>query len=125
MDSGRHVGTHQADLIESVLPQLFPSSFVLVYARSRHCRLERLRVSFIEQSLGGHCCRFCLPRWIGTNTSSPNCCCCCAVICCSSRPRGNGCMDFQQEGFGRGSLCPALFPYVSKIQTARRDSLVR
>ena len=30
MDPGRHLGTHQSDLIEFLLPQLFPNPFVLV-----------------------------------------------------------------------------------------------
>src|SRR5262245_51813205 len=103
------MGTHQADPSESVLPQLVASASVLVHARSCHRRLECLRVSFIEQSLGGNCCRFCVPRCTGTDTASPNCHCCRRIVCCSSRTRGSGGLDFEPERFGRCSVCTPLF----------------
>src|SRR5919109_804 len=106
------MGTHQPDLVQFLLPQLFASAFVLIHARSRHRRREPLRVSFIEQSLGGHCCRFCVPGCTGTDTASPNCHCRSRAVCCASCARGNHCLDLEPEGF---DCCSIYTSWVSNI----------
>ena len=118
------MGTRQADLIESVLPQLFPTPSVLVHARSRHRRLERLRVSSIQQSLGGGGCRFRLSRCARTDSTSTDCNRCCSFVSSSSGARGSRRLDFEPQRFGRGSICTSWFSGISKIPRARCIYLV-
>src|SRR6266540_4254882 len=109
------MGTHQADLIQSLLSKLFPSAPLLLHARSCHRRTHPLRVSLIEQPLGGNCCRFCLSRCTGADTAATGCNSCCLVVYCSSCARRSGRVDFEPQGFGRRRVCTALSPCISKI----------
>src|SRR5436190_15322725 len=125
MDPRCHVGTHSADPVSSVLPQLFaPTSFV-VHARRRDRGIQPVRVSSIEQYLGGNCCRFCVPRTTGTHTTSPPRHCCCTFVRCSSCARGSRGLDFEPQRFDRCRVRAAFTSCIYKIQATRCDNVVR
>src|SRR5262249_25403052 len=111
--------------IESVLPQLFPSSSALVHARSFYRRFERLCVPFLEQSLGGGCCRLGVPGSIGTNPTSPNRNRCSRIICCSSGPCGSDRVDLEPERSRRCRISASLLSNIFKIQAALGTCVVR